>query len=131
MVAKYTDKLGHPGPYLLAAGRALGEFYNIIKVEPRQMPASAQVQLMQAMVNHVVAYKAAGGHLVHKHHLAFHLVQSCCSGGNPSRFGTYEDEHENGIIAAVGESSHGSTWCISVFERLEVMGFYLHGGAAA
>ena len=96
------------------------DMYDIMDEEPRLMPFKSRQRLVDAVVNHVVLYKAAGGHLVHKHHGIVHLALSAEKSGNPKCNSTYEDEHENGIIAQIGLHVHGSTFAKSVFERIEL-----------
>ena len=105
---------------LLQAGRHLLQWYALCKEHARFMPINAKVELFNAAVNHVVLYKKAGGHLVYKHHALLHLTQLVCSHGNPSYFHTYQDEHENGLMARVGEIVHASTFAISCFERIHL-----------
>ena len=77
-------------------------------------------KLISSMVNHVVLYKAAGGHLVYKHHGAIHMVLLAGFQGNPKSVSTYENEHENGVVAKIGVRVHGASFSKSVFERLEL-----------
>jgi hypothetical protein len=40
--------------------------------------------------------------------------------GNPKCVSTYEDEHENGVVARVGLHTHGSSFARTIFERIEL-----------
>jgi hypothetical protein len=108
------------GKLLAMAGNALLELYETMESEPRVVSFSARKQMVSAMVNHDVFYRAAGGHMVYKHHGALHMVLSAGWHGNPKFVSTYEDEHENGVIARVGLHVHGLTFAKSIFERLEL-----------
>lgn len=112
--------LGTQGRLLARAGEALMDVYQVMAREPRKVSLEGRQQLVAAMVNHVVCYKAAGGHLVYKHHGAIHMALMAGSLGNPRHISTYEDEHENGMIARIGIGVHGATFAKSVFERLEL-----------
>jgi hypothetical protein len=110
----------HKGELLARAGEALMEMYDVMEQESRCMSLAARQHLVSSAVNHVVFYKAAGGHLVHKHHGVIHMALSASNVGNPKCVSTYEDEHENGVVAKIGIHVHGSTFAKSVFERLEL-----------
>jgi hypothetical protein len=111
---------GPRGKLLAKAGEALLENYEVMETESRRMSFESRQRLVTSMVNHVVLYKAAGGHLVHKHHGAVHMALKAGTSGNPKCVATYEDEHENGVIARIGIHVHGATFAKSVFERLEL-----------
>ena len=111
---------GPNGKLLARAGVALMEAYDIMHLEPRRMSFKARQGLLVAMINHVVCYQAAGGHLVYKHHGAIHLALMAGWFGNPRHVSTYEDEHENGVLAKIGLRVHGSTFAKSIFERFEL-----------
>ena len=96
------------------------DLYAVMEEESRCMSFKARRRLVSAAVNHVSFYKAAGGHLVHKHHGLIHMALSAGRIGNPRCVSTYEDEHENGVVARIGLHVHGSTFAKSVFERLEL-----------
>jgi len=108
------------GALLARAGEALMDFYAVMEEESRCMSFKAKHLLVSSAVNHVTFYKADGGHLVHKHHGLIHMALSAGRIGNPKCVSTYEDEHENGVVARIGMHVHGSTFAKSVFERLEL-----------
>jgi hypothetical protein len=113
-------KCKQKGQLLARSGEALMDFYAVMEEESRCMSFKAKRRLVSAAVNHVSFYKAAGGHLVHKHHGLIHMALSAGRIGNPRCVSTYEDEHENGVVARIGLHVHGSTFAKSVFERLEL-----------
>ena len=108
------------GKLLFQAGKALLKVYMIMDMEPRRMSLTSRRDLLEAMVKHVELYKAAGCHVVYKHHGGIHLARQAAWHGNPKSISTYEDEHENGIVAKIGLQVHGATFAKSVFERLEL-----------
>jgi hypothetical protein len=112
---------GANGKLLAQAGKALLDMYDIMEGEPRRMSLISRRLLVDSVVNHVVFYKAAGGHLVSKHHGALHMALAAGNTGNPRHISTYEDESENGVVAKIGLHVHGSTFSKSVFERLELL----------
>jgi len=111
---------GESGKLLARSGEALLDAYKIMDAEPRCMSLKARQGLVADMVNHVSFYKAAGGHMVYKHHGCLHMALSSQFLGNPKHVSTYEDEHENGVVARVGLHVHGLTFAKSIFERLEL-----------
>jgi hypothetical protein len=111
---------GDDGKLLAQSGQALVDMYDIMEHEPRRMSLNSRRLLVQAAVNHVTLYKAAGGHLVHKHHGVLHMAVDAGRTGNPRHISTYEDESENGVVAKIGLRCHGLTFAKSVFERLEL-----------
>ena len=55
-------------------------------------------------------YHEAGGSMLPKCHLMFHLIQRSLFKGNPKRYTTYKDESFNGVLARIARSSHRRTW---------------------
>ena len=111
---------GHKGKLLALAGRELMRHYEIMDMESRRMTLKGRQELVTTAVNHCSLYKAVGGHMVHKHHGWIHMSLSAGRTGNPKCVSTYEDEHENGVIALIGGVCHGTTFSRSIFERLEL-----------
>ena len=109
---------GEKGRLLAAAGRALLKHYDILDRESRRMSSDSKRLLLEAARDHVLLYKKAGGHLAHKHHGFIHLALSAKLHGNPKCTSSYEDEHENGIVARIGAIVHPRQFPTSVFERL-------------
>ena len=111
---------GVKGRLLARAGRCLMEHDAIMEAESRRMSLIARRELLATAVNHVTFYKAAGGHLVYKHHSWIHMALSADHVGNAKTVSTYEDENVNGIIARIGAVVHGTTVSKSIFERLDL-----------
>jgi len=53
-------------------------------------------------------WKASGGHMVYKHHVAWYLVQRAARHGNPRFYWTYADEQENRVMGKVAKGLSGS-----------------------
>ena len=121
MLRKHAAVCGQEGELLQEACNSLCAYYDLLKKEPRKMTLRAKLHLFGQCVSHVQAYKAAGGHLVAKHHGFIHLTRSILTSGNPRFTSTYEDEHENGVCASICKIVHRSTMVRSAFERLEVL----------
>ena len=85
------------------------------------MKWSSKKKLFNHCICHVQAYRRAGGCMVPKHHGFIHLTRSILFSGNPRFSATYEDESENGVIAAICKKVHRSTMIKSLFEHLEVL----------
>jgi hypothetical protein len=120
LMQKHIAICGKEGQFLAAAGSSLVAYYDVLRTEHRKMNLKAKLELMNHCINHLEAYKLAGGHMVPKHHGFVHLTRSINFSGNPRCTSTYEDESENGIVAAVGVRVHRSTFVKSTFERLEL-----------
>ena len=127
MLHKYKEVCGLQGQFLAASGDALVSYYELCRTEPRNMGIRARLDLMTHAKNHVIAYRRAGGHMVPKHHGFMHLTRGILFSGNPRCTGTYEDEHENGVVAAVALRVHRANFTRSVFERLEVYDHLVNG----
>ena len=50
----------------------------------------------------------ATGHMVFKHHMAFHVAKFCDKVGNPRFFHTYADEQHNRLMGQIAKALHGS-----------------------
>ena len=120
LLLKHRNKCGIEGEFLADAGTSLVKYYDVLRREPRCMRVSVKLELLDHCINHLVAYKRAGGHMVPKHHGFVHLTRNIIFSGNPRYTSTYEDESENGIIAGIAERVHRSTFVKCTFERLEV-----------
>ena len=59
--------------------------------------------------------------MVPKNHSWIHMSFASRFGGNPAFSSTYEDESENGVVAAIGAKAHPHTFAKSVFQRLELL----------
>ena len=112
---------GENGRLLAAAGQALLKHYDILDRDSRRMPSGSKRFLLETARDHVLLYKRAGGHLVYKHHGIIHLALSAKLHGNPKCASSYEDEHENGIVARIGAVVHPRQFPTSVFERLAML----------
>ena len=71
------------------------------------MSAEGLSNLRKHMIRHLTFWKAYGGHIVHKHHMAFHLVERAGVQGTPKHSWTYADEGENRHMGRVAKGLHG------------------------
>ena len=107
LVHEHMALLGDVGVSLAVATDNLVGFYNVMQREPMKM-SPLGVQLLQAhMSEFLKAWKAAGGHMYYKHHMAWHMAQQCDRTGNPRFSHTYPDETENRYMGTVAKSCHG------------------------
>jgi hypothetical protein len=120
LMQKHSAVCGDEGELLAVAGSSLVAFYDMLRKEQRRLRLADRKKLMGHCINHLQAYRQAGGHMVPKHHGFMHMTRNVAHTGNPRYTGTYEDEHENGIIAEIGQRVHRSTFVRSTFERLDV-----------
>eukprot|EP00959_Pyramimonas_sp_CCMP1952_P109068 2281181-Pyramimonas_sp.AAC.1 len=66
--------------------------YETMANEPRQMSKSSLGIMQQRMCHFLWAWSTYGGHLVYKHHAAYHVVQQAEQKGNPRHYWCYWDE---------------------------------------
>ena len=63
--------------------------------------------------------KAFGGHMVFKHHMAWHLAERAGRLGNPKFYWTYADEQENRVMGSVARSLHGgNTFYLTFLQKV-------------
>eukprot|EP00959_Pyramimonas_sp_CCMP1952_P364535 7633710-Pyramimonas_sp.AAC.1 len=77
---------------LLAAGRALTSFSNILDSQPRNIPIDVCKELQSLADLHVGLAEQSGVTMYPKHHLFRHLAAHICRKGNPRYYNTYWDE---------------------------------------
>ena len=99
--------LGGNSAHLKQSAIELCKVYDIMYEEPRTMSAEGLSNLRKHMIRHLTFWKAYGGHIVHKHHMAFHLVERAGVQGNPKHSWTYADEGENRHMGRVAKGLHG------------------------
>jgi len=59
-------------------------------------------------MNRVLAHWSSfGGHMVFKHHCAWHLSERATRHGNPKYYWTYADEQDNRVMGTVAKKLHG------------------------
>ena len=111
--------LGDRAANLTFACQALHSFYQIMNSEPRQMSALGLRQLQASMSRFLLHWKAFGGHMVFKHHMAWHLAERAGRHGNPKFYWTYADEQENRVMGSVARSLHGgNTFYLTFLQKI-------------
>ena len=111
--------LGERSLHLRACCVELDKFYTTMKEEPRRMTSAGFRALPSSMSKFLAHWKAYGGHLVYKHHMAWHLVQRASRHGNPRDYWTYADEQENRVMGAVAKSLHGgNTFYLTFLQKV-------------
>ena len=121
ILLKHRTSLSASLLMFLQAGQSLSKYWAVMAREPRKRSVVSQQELFQYCLDHIFHYGSAGGHYVPKHHSFLHMSHSTDINGNPPFFSTYEDEHENGVVAGIGCKVHPNVFCLSVFERLFVL----------
>ena len=107
--------LGEKSAYLAAAIKELDIFYTTMSNETRQMSQTGLARLRQSMTRFLTYWKGFGGHLVYKHHCAWHLVERAAAQGNPRYYWAYADENENRLMSTVAKSLHGGSTFYETF----------------
>ena len=110
MVQLCTENPGVLSAHLQICCRELDIFYRTMEDEPdRHLTPAACQRLETSMIRFLLNWKAYGGHMVFKHHAAWHLVQRARQHGNPRFYWTYADEGENRAMATVAKRLHGGS----------------------
>ena len=121
LLSEHSDAVGEAGRLLLIAGKALEQFYIIMKSNPRCMPEHQRRKLLDACLDHNTCYaevcKLGHGRMTPKHHLWVHIAIRAQSLGNPSSYHTYADESFNGVLAKIANVSHPRTLSATVVRR--------------
>ena len=114
------DLLAGPQDELLRQScLALNEMYRIMREEDRRMTLGGFRTLRDAMCEFLVTWKLSGGHVVPKHHFAWHLAERAATNGNPRFSWTYIDEQENRAMGTVAKSLwNGPTWYRSFLQKV-------------
>ena len=105
---------------LAKAGDALLCVKRILKREHRRISPPVVDEMMDACKQHNICFQLAGASLSPKHHRLVHMCVSVSVSGNPSYHSTFQDEHENGVVARQSTKCHKLTFQKSVFERIVV-----------
>ena len=104
---KHMPLLGATGVDLASCTDHLINFYEVMRREPMQMSPLGVRLLQTHMSSFLQAWKAAGGRMVYKHHMAWHMAQQAGVTGNPRCSHTYPDEAENRHMGVVAKGLHG------------------------
>ena len=105
--------------YLTQACSEMLQFYKVMEEEPRNMSAQGLLLLRRHMTRFLTFWKSFGGHLVFKHHMAWHLAERAASHGNPKCYWTYPDEGENRQMGTVAKSLHGgNTFYLTFLQKV-------------
>ena len=118
LLMEFSSQLGEKGMHLAVAGQALLDWNAMIDNAQRMLTISERDRLIQLCVRHLINYEMAGGHFVPKHHSWVHMTQAIAKHGNCKHTSTYQDEHENGVVASVASRVHPLTFTESVFAKL-------------
>ena len=108
IIAENPGKMGAGAVHLTICVREMNLFYRTMHDSPRQMSPDALRVLESSMSRFLTHWTAWGGHVVFKHHMAWHLAQRARRHGNPRYYWTYADEGENRVMSSVAKSLHGS-----------------------
>ena len=104
---KHMRVLGPKGVPLATATDQIVKFYEVMAREPMQMSPIGVRLLQTHMSSFLQAWKAAGGRMMYKHHIAWHMAQQAGVTGNPRFSHTYPDEAENRHMGVVAKGLHG------------------------
>jgi len=111
--------LGDRGMHLQICCTQLALFYKTMESEPRHMSSAGLRTLQSSMTRFLAHWKLFGGHLVYKHHCAWHLAEAASRHGNPKYYLTYADEQENRVMGAVAKSLHGgNTFYLTFLQKV-------------
>ena len=100
---------------LLSCSRSLVAFYSVMKDSARNMQQAELRKLQSHIARFLINWKAYGGHLVYKHHAAWHLAERAARHGNPRWYWTYADEQENRVMGTVAKGLAGGDTFYTTF----------------
>ena len=107
------------GAHLQICCFELARFYRIMQAEPRRMSPGGLHDLQSSMSRFLTHWKLFGGHVVFKHHCAWHMVERAAWHGNPKYYWTYADEQENRVMKSVAQSLHGgNTFYLTFLQKV-------------
>eukprot|EP00959_Pyramimonas_sp_CCMP1952_P317149 6637676-Pyramimonas_sp.AAC.1 len=72
LCSEFPQRLGPREHYLTAAVKDMNVIYNTMAPEPRRMSRKGLGILQQRMCHFLWAWRSYGGHMVYKHHAAYH-----------------------------------------------------------
>ena len=87
----------------------MGAYYNVMESSPRKLLPDQVKSLQDHTTRFLSFWKAAGGHMVFKHHCFWHMSERCGELGNPRTYWTYADENENRFVKILAQTIHGGT----------------------
>ena len=90
---------------LHAACEALLSFSKTVESGRRCLSETECEAAVKAILNHNVLFRASGGTLVPKHHLAVHLAEQMRYSGNVKFSSSYPDETLNHVFAKIARSA--------------------------
>ena len=94
-------------------------FYATMQAEPRTMSTAGLRDLQSSMLCCLTHWKLVGGHVVFKHHCAWHMVERARRQGNPIFYWTYADEQEHRVMKRVAQSLHGgNTFYLTCLQKV-------------
>ena len=119
LLAENPGLVGENEDLLVNAVQNLVDFYAIMANAPRRLSPPDLHRLRTSMLQHLFFWKLWGGHMVPKHHFAYHLVERADRCGNPRFSWTYADEQENRVMGQVAKSLHaGRTFYTAFLQRV-------------
>lgn len=101
----------------LEAARAMQEFVRILDDSPAQLDLVAVGGLCEAYKRFVRYAEFAGIRAKPKFHLLAHVILRAPRMGNPTSYGTFEDEGLNAVLRSIGAAAHRSVWEYRVFSN--------------
>ena len=98
---------------LAKAGQVISRFIKLMSQTNRVVPTDVRIEMMNSVVTFNTAMINAGVQLAPKNHATIHMAFNAGFMGNPAYYSTYEDEHENGLVASTGRGAHMTPACFS------------------
>lgn len=108
------------GKLLAKALESALEFNSNLGGAVRNIPMEKQTRMFNCYKRCVVYFDRAGGTLLPKNHMMFHLLQGMNKRGHPSFYHTYMDESLNGVIARIARHCHRRSWDVDILYKISI-----------
>ena len=105
-------------PHLVQAGQELQNIKGILRQFKRKIPVPERHVLMTSCVRFLTFAKIGLMKLKPKAHRFMHMIRNIGKNGNPRTYGTWWDEHDNGIIAGQAKTVHARHFSEGSFLRI-------------
>jgi len=119
-IAELGDDALLKAQLLLSAGRSAVSFETVMNTHSRSFSCDQKNALFHHYHRFVTIYLQAGGQVIPKVHLMYHLIYESERKGNPKFYQTYHDETMNGIVAKIAASCHRLTWARSIMRKFYI-----------
>ena len=91
-----------------------------MKREHRVLSLAVRRELMDLCIASITQMRQAGVRMLPKHHSWVHMTHEMWFSGNAQYHSTYEDEHDNGVVASCARGAHPLLMPFTVLQKIIV-----------